>query len=73
VIWEVLQMIKAISQKYQNKEVVTTKVLWKEETNLNKSLIVRLDLCLVRIKECNVRLIYNIQGFFPHSVTIFLI
>jgi hypothetical protein len=36
-------------------------------------LIVRLDLCLGRIKECNVRLIYNIQVFFPDSVTILLI
>jgi hypothetical protein len=35
-----------------------------EETNLNKCLIVRLDLCLGRIKQCNVRLIYNIQLFF---------
>ena len=28
-IWEVMQMIKAISQKYQNKEVMPTEVLLK--------------------------------------------
>jgi len=56
VIWEVLQMIKAISQKYQNKEVMTTEVLLKGKRNLNKYLIVRLGLCLGRIKECNIRL-----------------
>ena len=28
---------------------------------LNNYLVVRLDLCLGRMKECNVRLIYNIQ------------
>jgi hypothetical protein len=32
-----------------------------EERNLNSSLIVRLDLCLGRMRECNVGLIYNIQ------------
>jgi len=52
-------MIKAISQIYQNKEVMPTEVLLKYETNVNKYLIVRLDLCLGRIKECNIRLIYN--------------
>jgi len=40
-------------------------VLLKYETNLNKYLIVRLDLCLGIIKECNVRLIYNIQCSSP--------
>jgi len=40
---------------------------------MNKSLIVRLDLCLGRMKECNVRLIYSIQFFFSDSVTTFLI
>jgi len=30
-----------------------TEVLLKYETNLNKYLIVRLDLCLGIIKECN--------------------
>jgi len=44
-------MIKTVSQKYQNKKVVTTEVLLKYETNLNKSVIVGLDLCLGRIKE----------------------
>jgi hypothetical protein len=34
---------------------------FEEERNLNNSLVVRLDLCLGRMKECNVRLIYNIQ------------
>jgi len=28
-IWEVLQMIRAMSQKYQNKEVMPTEVLLK--------------------------------------------
>jgi hypothetical protein len=32
-----------------------------QETNLINSLIIHLDLCLGRIKECNFRLIYNIQ------------
>ena len=43
-------MIKAILQKYQNKQVVPTEVLLKYETNLNKPLIVRLDLWLGRMK-----------------------
>ena len=63
-------MIKAMSQKYQNKQVMSTEVLLKCETNLNKYLIVRLYLCLGRIKQCNVRLICNIQCFFLGSVTI---
>jgi len=54
-------MFEAILQKYQTKEEVPTKVLLKQETSLHNSLIVRLDLCLGRMKECNVRLIYNIQ------------
>jgi hypothetical protein len=36
--------------KIPNKEVVPIEVLLKYETNLNKSLIVRLDLYLGRIK-----------------------
>jgi hypothetical protein len=36
-------------QKYQTKEEVPTKVLLKYETNLNNSVIVRLDLFLRRI------------------------
>ena len=59
-----------MSQKYQNKQVMPTEVLLKCETNLNKYLIVRLYLCLGRIKQCNVRLICNIQCFFLGSVTI---
>ena len=66
-------MIKAMPQKNQHKQVMPTEVLLKYETNLNKYLIVHLDLCLGRIKECNVRLIYNIQCFSPDTVTIFLI
>jgi uncharacterized protein YpiB (UPF0302 family) len=54
-------MFEAIFQKYQIKEEVPTKVLLKYEANLNNSLIVRLHLCLGRMKECNVRLLYNIQ------------
>jgi len=45
--------------KIPNQEEVPTKVLRKKETNFNNSLIVRLELCLGRMKEC--RLIYNIQ------------
>ena len=38
-------MIKAISQKYQNKEEMPTEAMTKYETNLNKCLTVRLNLC----------------------------
>jgi hypothetical protein len=48
-------------KKHQTKHKVATKVLLKYEANLNNSLIVRLDLCHGRMKECNVRLICNIQ------------
>ena len=61
MIWEVLQMFEAVSQKYQNKGEVPTEVLLKQETNLNNSSTVRLGLCLGIMKECNVGLIYNIQ------------
>jgi len=53
-------MIKTISQKYQNKEVMHIGSAI-EETNLNR--IVRLDLCLGRIKDCNVRLIFILISF----------
>ena len=52
--------------KITNKQVEPTEVLLKNERNFNKQLIVRLDLCLGRIKECNVTLIYNIPFFFPY-------
>jgi hypothetical protein len=42
-------------------EELSIKILFKYETNLNNSLIIHLDLCLGSMKECNVRLIYNIQ------------
>ena len=54
-------MFEAIFQKYRANDEVPTKVLLKYETNLNNSLIIRLDLCLGRMNECNVRLIFNIQ------------
>ena len=54
-------MFEGIFQKYRTNEEVPTKVLLKCETNLNNSLIVRLDLCLGRMNECNVRLLFNIQ------------
>ena len=54
-------MFEAILRKYRNKDEVPTKLLLKEETNLNNSVIVLLDLCLGRMKECNVRLIFTIQ------------
>jgi len=54
-------MFEAFLQKYQTTEEVPTRVLLKVETNLKSSSIVRLDLFLGRMKECNVRLIYNIQ------------
>ena len=47
--------------KIPNQGEVPTKVLLKYGTNLKNSSIVRLDLCLVRMKECNVRLICNNQ------------
>ena len=66
-IWEVLRVIKAISRKHQKKSNVhwsAVKVRDKCKQVFN---------CPSGIKECNVGLIYNIQFFFPDSVTVFLI
>jgi hypothetical protein len=66
-------MWEAISPNYQTKGEVATKVLLKLETDLNNSLIVRLDLCLGRMSimsGCSVIYSTKLDAFLKTCIAI---